>query len=78
MPAAALESLPSRGKQSPAFKQFFESNLCDDFLCAALDHFAALLRLEDMIKYFLVRSCRVLRVCVLPCVVCARACVRDK
>ena len=30
-------------------------------------------RLEDMIKYFLVRSCRVLRVCVLPCVVCVRA-----
>ena len=49
-PAAALESLPGRGKQSPAFKQFFESNLCDDFLCAALDHFAALLRLEDMVN----------------------------
>lgn len=46
--AAALESLPSRGKQSPAFKQFFESQLCDDFLCAALDHFAALLRVEDI------------------------------
>ena len=46
--ALALESLPSRGKQSPAFKQFFDSQLCDDFLCAALDHFAALLRVEDI------------------------------
>jgi len=45
---AALEGLPSRGKQSPNFKQFFESQLCDDFLCAALDHFAALLRVEDI------------------------------
>ena len=35
-------------------------------------------RLEDMIKYFLVRSCRVLRVCVLPCVVCVLACVRAR
>lgn len=48
--AAALDSLPSRGKQSPTFKQFFESQLCDDFLCAALDHFAALLRVEDMMN----------------------------
>jgi hypothetical protein len=47
--ATALDSLPNRGKQSPAFKQFFESQLCDDFLCAALDHFAALLRVEDII-----------------------------
>ena len=35
-------------------------------------------RLEDMIKYFHVRICRVLRVCVLPCAVCARACVRAR
>ena len=45
---AALASLPSRGKQSPAFKEFFESQLCDDFLCATLDHFAALLRVDEM------------------------------
>jgi hypothetical protein len=48
--AAALDSLPVRGKQSPAFKHFFESQLCDDFLCATLDHFAALLRVDDMVK----------------------------
>ena len=33
-------------------------------------------RLEYMFKYLLVRSCRVLRVCVLPCVVCV--CVRAR
>jgi hypothetical protein len=48
--AVAMESLPSRAKQSPKFKQFFESQLCDDFLCANLDHFAALLRVEDMMN----------------------------
>ena len=47
---AALASLPARGRESPAFKQFFKSQLADDYLCAALDHFAALLRVEDMMQ----------------------------
>ncbi|KAJ1494273.1 hypothetical protein T484DRAFT_1766057 [Baffinella frigidus] len=47
---AALQSLPARGRESPAFKQFFKSQLADDYLCAALDHFAALLRVEDMMQ----------------------------
>jgi hypothetical protein len=44
----ALAALPQRARESPAFKQFFKSQLADDYLCAALDHFAALLRVEDM------------------------------
>mmetsp|Transcript_72699 Transcript_72699/g.151861 ORF Transcript_72699/g.151861 Transcript_72699/m.151861 type:complete len:315 (-) Transcript_72699:343-1287(-) len=48
--ANAMQNLPARGRESPCFKNFYKSQLCDDFLCAALDHFAALLRVEDMMN----------------------------
>ena len=48
--AVALNSLPQRGRTSPAFKQFYKSELCDSYLCAVLDHFAALIRVEELAK----------------------------